>query len=115
MIRLEIDHQHYSDVLKMVSSVAVGASSPLHLEEQARELQEFVPILPSMVSWMGVAIERTLDAKDGDITEDRGALQNFLIQNEMMCRSQGALAALLCVAEVLRSLSKEEAEGVDEN
>lgn len=109
-MKIEIDHHRYSTMLKLVSSIAIGESSPLFLEERVRELQGILPLLPMMVTWMAEAMDRVGDAKNGDIENDPEALRAFLLHNEMLCRSQGAVAALLCVAEGIRAQSIKEAK-----
>jgi hypothetical protein len=101
--KIHIDHGRYSTVLGILAAIAAGESSPLFLEERARELGEYIPFLKTAISWMGEAMERLSDAKNRDVGNDPDALRDFLAHQDMVARAQGAIAALLCVAESLRS------------
>ena len=102
-LKIVIDHSQYINTLSLVSSIAVGGSSPQFLEERVRELQEIIPFLPTVISWMSVALDKVYEAKQGNVDCDPEALKNFLVHDEILCKSQGALAALLCVAEAIKS------------
>jgi len=101
--RIHIDHNRISTILGILSAVSAGESSPLFIEERTRELQDFIPFLPTAVSWLGEAMDRLAAARDKDVVNDPAALREFMLHNDMVCRAQGALAALLCVGESLRS------------
>ena len=107
---IHIDPQHLANVIEIITAVIVGESSPLFLEERVRELQEYVPFLPTAICWMGEAMDRLSAAKDKDVRHDPVALQEFMRHQDMVNRAQGALAALLCVGESIRSDMKREAE-----
>jgi hypothetical protein len=97
-----------STILEILTAISTGETSPLFIEERVRELQECVPFLPTAICWMGEAMDRLSKVKDGDLFNDPAALRDFMLHNDMLNRAQGALAALLCVGESLRSQAKSE-------
>jgi len=107
-VKIHIDYQRLSSILGILTQVSTGEASPLFIEERVRELQEYVPFLPTAISWMAEAMDRVSKAKDGDIANDPKALREFLLHQDMLNRAQGALAALLCAGESLRSESFQE-------
>ena len=107
-IVINIDHQRLSVVLGITTAVSSGESSPLFLEERVRELEKYVPFLPTAISWMATAMDRLSKAKDKDVANDPAALREFMVHQDMLNRAQGALAALLCVGESLRTDDKRE-------
>lgn len=109
-IVINIEPQRLAVVLGIITAVSSGESSPLFLEERVRELQEYVPFLPTVISWMAEAMDRLSKAKDKDVVNDPAALREFMIHQDMLNRAQGALAVLLCVGESLRTDVKRGAE-----
>jgi len=105
---INIEHQRLASILGILTAVSAGESSPIFIEERVRELQKYVPFLPTAISWMGEALDRWSKAKDKDISNDLDALREFMIHQDMLNRAQGALAALLCVGESLRTQAKRE-------
>jgi hypothetical protein len=103
---IDIDHQRLATILEILTAVCSGESSPLFIEERVRELQEYVPFLPTAISWMAEAMDRWSRAIEKDIVNDPAALREFLLHQDMLNRAQGALAALLCVGESLRTQVK---------
>jgi hypothetical protein len=109
-VKIHIDYNRLSTILEILTAVSAGESSPLFIEERVRELQEYVPFLTTAISWMGEAMDRLSKAKEKDVAHDLAALREFMIHQDMLNRAQGALAALLCVGESLRSDAKRETE-----
>jgi hypothetical protein len=107
-IKINIEHQRLASMLGILTAVSAGESSPVFIEERVRELQEYIPFLPTAISWMAEAMDRWSKAKDKDIENDPAALRELLVHQDMLNRAQGALAALLCVGESLRSEVKKE-------
>jgi hypothetical protein len=105
---IQIDPQRLANVLGVIETVLAGESSPLFLEERVRELQKYIPFLPTTISWMAEAVDRRDKAKDQDVANDPAALREYMLHQDMMNRAQGALAALLCVGEYLRTEEKRE-------
>jgi hypothetical protein len=105
---INIDSQGLATILGILTAVSSGESSPAFIEEKIRELQKFVPFLPTALCFMAEAMDRISKAKEKDVANDPAALREFLIHQDMLCRAQGALAALLCVGESLRSEAKKE-------
>lgn len=103
---INIEHQRLSVILGILTQFSCGESSPLFIEERVRELEKYVPFLPTAISWMAEAMDRISKAKDKDIANDPTALREFLTHQDMLNRAQGALAALLCVGESLRTDDK---------
>ena len=110
LVVINIEHQLLSTILGILTQVSSGESSPVFIEGQVRELQKYVPFLPTAISWMAEAIDRLAKAKDGDIANDPAALREFLTHESMLCRAQGAVAALICVGESLRTQAEREVE-----
>lgn len=103
---INIEHQRLASILGIITAVSSGESSPLFLEERVRELQEYVPFLPTAISFMAEAMDRLSKAKEKDVANDPAALREFMIHQDMLNRAQGTLAALLCVGESLRTDDK---------
>ena len=108
-IKIDVDHQRLASILGIISDVSIGRSSPVFIEERVRELQEYIPFLPQVISWMADEMDRLAEAKEKDIAHDPVALGESLAHRDMLCWAQGALAALLCVGESLRSQAIESA------
>jgi hypothetical protein len=107
---INIDPQRLASMLGILTAISAGESSPTFIEERVRELQEYVPFLPTAISWMGEAMDRLSKAKDKDVTNDPAAMREFFLHNDMLNRAQGALAAILCVGESLRAEAKKETQ-----
>jgi hypothetical protein len=111
-IKINIDYHRLSSILGILTAVSAGDSSPLFIEERTRELQECIPFLPTAVSLMAEAMDRLSQVKQKDIEHDTEALREFFVHQDMVCRAQGVIAALLCVGESLRTDASREKEQV---
>jgi hypothetical protein len=110
---INIEPQRLAVVLGIITAVSSGESSPLFLEERVRELQEYIPFLPTAISLLAEAMDRISKAKDKDVANDPAALREFMIHHDMLNRAQGVLAVLLCVGESLRTDAKREAQATE--
>jgi hypothetical protein len=101
----DLTPQQYQEALDLVISVCMGKVLPGELEARLKDLEKYTPLAGVLGGVLAKALQHHQNWQDLSPNE-RAMPENisrFLTNNEVVCRTQGAIAVLLGVGEILQN------------
>jgi hypothetical protein len=100
---IRLDSHRYQDLLSLVIDISLGQALPGELEARIKDLEQIAPLATALGGVLAKALNNTNEwlALTSEERAKSENLDRFLRNNDVLSRTQGALAVLLGVGELV--------------